>query len=774
MEITFLISIRHYTFHLRALNRKTQVKWVFIDHILWQYPVSILFLNSMPIIRVALNVPVDTLFDYAATDTSKKDIGLRTLVPFGRKLLTGVIIDVTNETQVPPEKLKAAECIFREIPPLPTALLELFQFCSQYYHHPLGPVILNGLPSKLRSNKPVKLKEQQEHYQFSLTPAGEQIDAATIPARNRVSHRLLAQLNASTILTTNEAKLISPRALKQLTEWVKSGWINATAIPTATIPKPSSPPTLTEEQESAVNTITADITQFNTWLLHGITGSGKTEVYLRLIEKVLSQGKQTLVLIPEISLTPQLEAVFRARFCTTHLVNLHSGRNDTERMQGWLQALHGEAKIILGTRLAVFTPVANLGLIIVDEEQDSSFKQQDGLRYSARDMAIFRARQTETPIILGSATPSLESYHNALTNRYRYVRLQTRANKNAALPSIQCIDIRASKATEGLSEPLVDALQECLKQKRQSLVFINRRGYAPVLLCKSCAWTAACKRCTSRLVVHLRDKKLSCHYCGHTEKFPRACPECGDQDVMPFGHGTQRVEDTLTKHFPEARILRIDRDSIRRKNAWQNILKAIHAQEVDILVGTQLLAKGHDFPNLALVGILNSDASLYSTDFRASERLFAQLMQVSGRAGRANVAGHVLIQTEFPNHPLYHALQLHDYDALAQTLLAERKAAGFPPFVYQALLRAEAHDIKIVLEFLTKASSVAVPTQNIELFDPVPAQITRLQGLERAHLLIQSPSRKQLQLFLTHWYAQINTLPTRKIRWTLDIDPLEF
>jgi primosomal protein N' (replication factor Y) (superfamily II helicase) len=727
----------------------------------------------MPIVRVALNVPINTLFDYSVTDANQKDIGLRVLVPFGRKLMTGVIIAVTTETQVPPEKLKSAECIFREIPPLPAALLELFHFCSHYYHHPLGLVIMNGLPSKLRSNKPVKLKEQQEHYQFSLTPAGKQIDSSTIPARNSVSHRLLARLKESTI-NTDDAKLISPRALKQLKEWMKSGWVNAVPMPTIQIPKPSSPPTLTAEQESVVNTITTEITQFNTWLLHGITGSGKTEVYLRLIAQVLSQGKQTLVLIPEISLTPQLEAVFRARFCTTHLVNLHSGRNDTERMTGWLQALRGEAKIILGTRLAVFTPLANLGLIIVDEEQDSSFKQQDGLRYSARDMAIFRARQTKVPIILGSATPSLESYHNALTGRYRHVRLQTRANKNAALPSVECIDIRASKATEGLSEPLVDALQECLNQKRQSLVFINRRGYAPVLLCKSCAWTAACQRCTSRLVVHLRDKKLCCHHCGHEEQFPRACPQCGDQDIMPFGHGTQRVEDTLTKHFPEARILRVDRDSIRRKNAWQDILKAIHAQEVDILVGTQLLAKGHDFPNLALVGILNSDASLYSTDFRASERLFAQLMQVAGRAGRANVAGHVLIQTEFPNHPLYHALQRHDYDALAQILLAERKAAGFPPFVYQALLRAEAHDIKIVLEFLTKASSVAAPTQSIEVFDPVPAQLTRLQGLERAHLLVQSPSRKQLQLFLTNWYAQLNTLPTHKIRWILDIDPLEF
>jgi|CXWL01.1.fsa_nt_gi primosomal protein N' (replication factor Y) len=728
----------------------------------------------MPIIRVALNIPIDTLFDYQAADAGKHDIGLRACVPFGKKMMTGVIIAVSSETQIPAEKLKSAQYIFRDIAPLPTALLDLFHFCSHYYHHPLGMVVMNGLPGKLRSNKPIKLKESSGNYQFSLTETGKQIELSSIPARNRVAHHLLTELNHTIALTSNHAKQISPRAIKLLKEWIQLGWISAIPIPAAMVTKTARIPYLTPEQEIVVNAITTEIKQFNTWLLHGITGSGKTEVYLRIIEQVLAQGKQTLVLIPEISLTPQLEAIFRARFPTTHLVSLHSGLNDTERLSGWLEAQRGEAKIILGTRLAVFTPLPNLGLVIVDEEQDGSFKQQDGLRYSARDMAIFRARQTDIPVVLGSATPSLESYYNALNGRYRSVRLQSRAIENAALPLIQCIDTRSNKTQEGLSEPLIRALDKCLTEKHQSLVFINRRGYAPVLLCKSCAWTAICQRCTSRLVVHLRDKKLCCHHCGHQEHFPRACPQCGNQDIAPFGQGTQRVEEALVAHFPDARILRIDRDSIRRKNAWQSILQTIHAQEVDILVGTQLLAKGHDFPNLSLVGILNSDVSLYSTDFRASERLFAQLMQVAGRAGRANVSGHVLIQTEFPDHPLYHALQKHDYDALAKTLLAERKMAGFPPFVYQALLRAEAHDIQIVLDFLTQASNLAEPSQSVEIFDPVPAQMLRLKGLERAHLLVQSPSRKQLQAFLTQWVTQINILPTHKVRWILDVDPLEF
>lgn len=728
----------------------------------------------MIIIRVALNTPVDCLFDYIASEATQQDIGLRVRVPFGKKLMTGIIMGVGTDTLVLPEKLKPAGYIFRDIPPLPAQLLDLFRFCSDYYHHPLGMVVMNGLPSKLRDHKPVKPKNLLGDFLYRLTDSGKQVDTSSIPPRNTVQRHLLAQLRITGALSGKDAKQISSRAMKILKEFIVQGWVEKIPVLPTIATEASSVPMLTTEQEFAVNAITAEIGKFNTWLLHGVTGSGKTEVYLRLISQVLSQGLQAIILIPEINLTPQLEAIFRARFPGTILVSLHSGLNDTERVSGWLQAQRGDAKIILGTRLAVFTPLPDLGLVIVDEEQDSSFKQQEGLRYSARDIAIFRARQTNVPVILGSATPSLESYHNAINHRYRSLRLISRAKKNATLPSINCIDTRTAKISEGLSEPLIKALENCLNQKQQSLVFINRRGFAPVLLCKSCAWTANCHRCASRLVVHLREKKLRCHHCGHLENFPRACPKCGDQDITPFGHGTQRVENKLAERFPNARILRIDRDSIRFKDAWQNILKTIQKQEVDILVGTQLLAKGHDFPNLSLVGILNPDISLYSTDFRASERLFIQLMQVAGRAGRADIAGNVLIQTEFPDHPLYHALKRHDYDSLAQTLLAERKIAGFPPFVYQALLRAQAHRIDTALDFLANAMAVAEPPENIEVYDPVPAQMSRLKGLERAHLLVQSHSRKRLQAFLTAWHKKLKAFPTRKIRWVLDIDPLEF
>lgn len=727
----------------------------------------------MPIIRVALDVPVATLFDYLAPDATAQDIGARVRVPFGRKLMTGVIMEVSACSSVSPGKLKPAAHIFHDVPPLPIALLELCRFCSDYYHHPLGEVMMNALPGRLRSSEPL-VQKSTAIFQFCFTDAGRAADTAFIPARNIVQNRLLARLRETGVISHEEAKQLSPRAPGALQKFVTLGWVKEVPVHLDSVTKAVSGPALNTEQQNAFAAIAAKISEFKAWLLHGITGSGKTEVYLQLITLLLLQGRQTLVLVPEISLTPQLEAAFRARFPATLLVCLHSRLSASERVNGWLQAQQGEAKIILGTRLAVFTPLPKLGLIIVDEEQDGSFKQQDGLRYSARDVSIFRARQANVPVVLGSATPSLESYYNAINGRYRMLRLSFRAVKNAVLPAVHCVDTRAAKSKEGLSEPLIMALEKCLARNQQSLIFLNRRGYAPVLLCKSCAWTATCHRCASRLVVHLREKQLRCHHCGHQERFPSACPECGDQDIVPFGHGTQRVEAVLAERFPDARILRIDRDSTRLKDGWERMLKDIYEQRVDILVGTQILAKGHDFPNLSLVGILNSDTSLFSTDFRAAERLFAQLMQVAGRAGRADIAGEVLIQTEFPDHPLYHALRRHDYDTLAQMLLKERKMAGFPPFVYQALLRAEAPQINAALDFLASAAAMTESSREVEVFDPVPAQMARLKGLERAHLLVQSSSRKKLQEFLTAWHTKLVTLPVRKVRWALDVDPQEF
>ena len=744
----------------------------------------------MPILRVALNVPLDTLFDYTVDTADRSEIGLRVCVPFGPKKLTGVVLDVCSESQIPAEKLKPVIAIFRDVPPLSDDLLALFAFCHSYYHHPLGMIVMNSLPVRLRGTQPVKatlLGHDAAQIGYEWNAGGSTLDASTIPAHHTVVHKLVQALNNAGWLGLQAARAISPRAIKILKQWMDKGWIvekrrNPASGATAVTDVAAEPvlPELTAEQGFAVDSVTAQFDRFDTWLLHGVTGSGKTEVYLRLIDRALSMQKQTLVLIPEINLTPQLERVFRARFAQIEIVSLHSGLNDTERLQGWLLAQQGRARVVLGTRLAVFTPMPELGLIIVDEEHDASFKQQDGLRYSARDLAVFRAKQWHIPVVLGSATPAFESYQWALTGRYRHVRLTRRAVKSADMPRIDCIDMRAEKPKLGLSAQLIRAINKCVAQQQQCLVFINRRGYAPILLCQSCGWNAVCRRCSSRLVVHMQDRKLSCHHCGHVETFPYACPQCGNQDIKPFGRGTQRIEETFAELFPTARILRIDRDTTARKNAWRDILRAIHRHEVDVLIGTQLLAKGHDFPNLALVGILDSDVSLFSTDFRAGERLFAQLMQVSGRAGRATVAGRVLIQTEYPQHPLYQALQRHDYDALAQTILAERRAAGFPPYVYQALLRAEAHSQKKVIDFLSAAHRLAHATTDsvqhaaVEIFDPVPAAMTRLKGMERAHLLVQSPSRKSLQFFLTAWYRQLNTLASYNIRWALDVDPIEF
>ncbi|MEI2767485.1 MAG: primosomal protein N' [Nitrosomonas sp.] len=734
----------------------------------------------MPIVRVALNVPVGTLFDYYAEHADQENIGLRVSVPFGKRRLAGIIMEVVANTEVPPEKLKTIQSIFTDNPPLPKELLNLFAFCSQYYHHPIGMVIMNGLPAALRTTKPIKPKKDHSatwnNTQLRLTDAGKRIALSSIPKRQRIARNLLVRFQQVESIPGEAFKEDSSRIKQLIQQWLVSGWISTDSSPHSAQDNAvtdSNIPTLTVEQDHAVNTILSAQSHFHVSLLHGITGSGKTEVYLRLIAAMLMQDKQVLVLVPEINLTPQLEAIFHNRFPCTNLISLHSGLNDTERLQGWLQAQTGEANIVLGTRLAIFTPLPNLGLIIVDEEHDHSFKQQDGLRYSARDLAIFRSKQVNIPVILGSATPSLESYHSAITGRYRVIQLTSRAIKNAALPTIQTIDTRIHKTFNGLSQPLLQALRTNLSEQQQSIIFINRRGYAPTLLCKSCAWTAACVRCSSRLVVHLRDKDLRCHYCGHQERLPIHCPECGNQDLTPFGQGTQRVTETLNTYFPNARILRIDRDSTRRKDAWRSILQKIHNQEIDILVGTQILAKGHDFPNLSLIGILNSDNSLYSTDFRASERLFAQLMQISGRAGRSNNKGQVLIQTEFPDHPLYQALQKQNFDALAKNLLIERKIAGFPPYVHQAVLRAEAHRIETVIDFLSTAAKLAKDYESIELFDPVPAQMLRLKGMERGHLLVQSASRKQLQIFLLQWQKQLSTVPTQKIRWVLDVDPVE-
>ncbi|MGV8933880.1 MAG: primosomal protein N' [Gallionellaceae bacterium] len=725
----------------------------------------------MQIVRVALDVPLSILFDYFLTENMTVVEGQRVVVPFGRKLVVAVVMECKVESSLAVERIKAVQQVLQDVPALPADILKLLRFCSDYYQHPLGMTVLSALPVRLRGSEPVLLKRALT---YALSASGRSLDLTQLPKRKVIQHKILAALQDRT-LNAAQLRALAPSAMTTLKTILEAGWVEANAEPAvAATYRFNNAHTLSDEQQQAVDTV-KQAQAYGCFLLHGITGSGKTEVYVHLMHQVLQHGGQVLLLVPEINLTPQLEYYFQSRFPDAELVSLHSGLNDGERTQNWLRAQTGEARIVLGTRLSVFTPIPQLALIIVDEEHDSSYKQQDGLRYSARDVAIFRANQRGVPIVLGSATPSLESYYNAQSGRYTLLRLSQRANVRAQLPSVRCLNISNALLPEGISPALLAALESCLQRKEQSLLFINRRGHAPVLMCTACGWLSGCPNCAGKLVLHLKDRRLRCHHCGHQQRVPLTCPSCGNADLQAIGIGTQRVEATLQQYFPEARILRVDRDSTRNKGSWNVMRKQIQEDKVDILVGTQMLAKGHDFPNLTLVGVLNPDNALYSSDFRASEKLFAQLSQVAGRAGRASKPGEVLVQTAFPEHPLFRALMAHDYDTWARTLLAEREQAGFPPFVYQVLLRAEGRQENDVFAFMHKASAAAkAQGADVEVYGVVPAAMPRRANHFLAQLLVQSSTRKALQHFLREWKALLDSIPAQKLRWSLDVDPLDF
>ncbi|MDO8464643.1 MAG: primosomal protein N' [Gallionella sp.] len=732
----------------------------------------------MQIVRIALDVPLSTLFDYTVAEDIAIAPGQRVIVPFGRRQMIGVVMERVATTDMAPERIKPVKQILHDSAPLSVELLGLLCFCSDYYRYPIGQTVLSALPARLRSDKPVISKPI---WGYRLSTSGNALDLEDFPKRKVVQRRILARLGEQPC-NLAQLKALSATVGMQLKTLVAEGWVEQYA---SHHPPPQgrgniaqhtfdNAHVLTGEQQQAVEAIST-VQGYACFLLHGITGSGKTEVYVHLIHHVLQRGGQVLLLVPEINLTPQLESYFRSRFPDVSMVSLHSGLSEGERLHNWQQAQSGAARVVLGTRLSVFVELPGLALIIVDEEHDSSFKQQDGLRYSARDVAIFRASQRGVPIMLGSATPSLESYHNAQNGRYRMLRLTGRAQADARLPTMRCINTNQTVMHHGISENLLREIGQRIARREQSLLFINRRGYAPVLMCGECGWLSGCKHCAGKMVLHLNDKRLRCHHCGYQLHLPHACPDCGNADLHPVGSGTQRVESVLQERFPEARILRVDRDSTRSKHAWQTMRTQIHANEVDILVGTQMLAKGHDFPALTLVGVLNPDGALYSSDFRAAEKLFAQLVQVAGRAGRADKPGEVLIQTAFPDHPLFRALQAHDFDGWASGQLAERQMAGFPPFVYQAMLRAEGKQEAEVYAFLNQARAAAVALRHaVEILGVVPAALPRRANHIRAQLLIQGAKRRNLQQFLCAWQPLLDALPAPKLRWSLDIDPLEF
>jgi primosomal protein N' (replication factor Y) len=671
---------------------------------------------SYCILQIALDTPLDSCFDYRwpCAPGEEPQVGQLALVDFGRREAVGLIVAVKQTTEVPADKLKDAIAVRSQLAPLTEKWLALAGFAADYYQRPLGEVALPGLPKNLRVSTTVPLD----------------------------------------------------RAIKKLAK------LDAAADTT-----PVGMPVLNPAQQQAADAI-GSAEGFAPMLLYGVTGSGKTEVYLQACAQVLARDAdaQILIMVPEINLTPQLEGNIRARFPGVMVSTLHSSLSEGERMLHWLAAHEGRARIVLGTRLAILASLPNLKLIVIDEEHDPSYKQQEGLRYSARDLAVWRARQLGIPIVLGSATPSLESWHHAQSGRYRKLELRERAVKDAVLPKVRLVDMERDRPKDGLTSTLMAALRQRMERGEQSLLFLNRRGYAPVITCEACGWISNCRRCTSYMVLHKPEHRLRCHHCSLELRIPRACPDCGNVDLQPLGRGTQRVEEGLQAMFPDARILRIDADSTRRKGSAQAAFDTVHRGEVDILVGTQMVAKGHDFKKLTLVGVLNPDTALFSQDYRASERLFAQLMQVAGRAGRAGRSEggsepEVLVQTRYATHPLYAAVMKHDYDRFAGGLLAERKQASLPPFMYQALLRAEARELAEAIAFLEAARDL-MASDAIVINDPIPMTMTRVHNVDRAQLLVESSSRPALQGFLKAWLAELRALKTR-VRWSLEVDPLD-
>ena len=735
-----------------------------------------------PILRLALPSPLRSLFDYlppAGVPHSALQPGVRLRAPFGRREVVGVLVEVVTHSEVPAAKLKPALELLDRTPPLPPALFKLCLWTAQYYQHSLGDTFSWALPVLLRQGEPAEARQERFWHATAgahpddprLSRAPRQREALKTIAQHPqgVAHSLLGQLqlNADSLgqllrkgLVRVETRRTHPHRAHQ------GSWLLQPELP------------LNPQQRAAFEAIRAGLDGFQTFLLAGVTGSGKTEIYLQLIHQVLRAGKQALVLIPEINLGPQTLARFEKRF-NARIALLHSSINDRQRLDAWLAARDGEANIIIGTRSALFTPMKNPGLIILDEEHDASYKQQEGLRYHARDLAVVRARQENLPIVLGSATPSLESLHNAHIGRYALLKLTQRAG-GAQPPRFLRLDVKIRPLDSGISGPLQQAMAQTLAAGQQVLVFLNRRGFAPSLLCHDCGWLSQCPRCDARMTLHQRHNELRCHHCGHAERPPLNCPACSHVDLRPVGAGTERAEERLATLFPDYPVLRIDRDSTARKGAMEQLFGTINKGEPCLLVGTQMLAKGHHFPRVTLVAILDADGGLFSADFRASERMAQLIVQVAGRAGRAEEPGKVIIQTHLADHPLLVQLTEQGYFAFAEQALSERRAAGLPPFSHLALLRAEAQKPGQAEDFLVQACNEAeqllaeLQLGGIELLGPVPAPMERRAGRFRAQLLLQGNARAPLHRLMNAWLPRVERLPgSRTVRWSLDVDPID-
>ncbi len=729
---------------------------------------------SPPVLRVALPAPVFGLFDYLpppGVNPAGLKPGQRLLVPFGRGERCGLLVELGEETPVPAHRLKAARALLDEQPLLDEAHLAFLRWAAAYYHHPEGEVLMSALPVRLRKGKPL-LVPRPDHV-FLLDVSGDEL--ARLEKRAPRQFELLSWLReegGSVRLEDFRVRFPSGRAALNALRRKNLVALGMGETPPAVGESPGHD--LEPEQRQAVEAVTARLDEYGAYLLDGVTGSGKTEVYFQLAEAVMARGRNVLLLVPEISLTPQLVRRVARRLAVTVAV-MHSGLSEREREQAWQLARGGGARLVLGTRSAVLAPLPDLGLVVVDEEHDASYKQQEGFRYSGRDLALVRARRAGCPVVLGSATPSLESLKNAMDGRYRWLRLTRRAG-GAGKPRMQLLDVRNQRLDGGMSPFLLEALEQTLERGEQAMVFLNRRGFAPVLTCYDCGWLSDCPRCDARQTLHRAQEKLICHHCGSERSLPARCPSCGSVELHPLGQGTEQLEQVLGRRFSGWPLVRIDRDATSRKGSLDALLAQVKKGEAGLLVGTQMLAKGHHFPRVTLVAMVDVDSGLFSADFRSAERMAQLIVQVAGRAGRGELPGRVLLQTRFPEHPLLRTLVAEDYAAFARQALEERKLAALPPCSSQALIRASARGMEIAESFLQQAAELAgrLAGEQVLVWGPVPAPMQKRAGRYRAQLLLQTTLRPELQRLLAVLVPGLLKLPDAgRVRWSVDVDPID-
>ena len=724
--------------------------------------------------RIAVNVPLsDGLLTYSHSEPLPP--GTRVLVPFRNKTVVGIVWETDIAPDMDAARILSVQTAFVEEKPLPQSWRDLLAFTSRYYHYPTGQAVFAALPQGLKETRAVEMPQPPLFY--ALNEAGR----AQTPPPTRFNKKVaLWDALLSGGMTMAALKQVNAQAAKLIEDWAEQGWIETTEAAQPALRSyhgqaSHSEFVLNTDQQKASDEIQTAFGSFQPFLLYGITGSGKTEVYFDAMAKVLAQGRQVLFLLPEINLTPQLLKRVEDRFADVPTAVLHSQMAAGKRTQDYLRAMLGQAKLVIGTRLAVFTPMDDVGLIVVDEEHDGSFKQDNELRYHARDLAVWRAKQSGCPVVLGSATPSLESWHKAQSGAYRLLQLTERAHTAAQLPQVEILNVGRLKLDNGFSPQALQLLKHNFEAGGMSLVYLNRRGFAPALFCGDCGHTFGCPNCSAKMVLHQRARQLRCHHCDHREPIPFKCPDCGNQDLTAVGHGTQRVEETLRAFLPKATVVRVDRDSTAHKNDWADLYRRIANNEIDILVGTQMLAKGHDFARLNLVIVLNADGSLYSADFRAPERLFAELMQVSGRAGRADKPGKVLIQTQLPEHPVFAAVKAQDYAVFAENELNERQMFAMPPFGFQTAVRADAPRVADAMEFLNAAKETLAPLlpESVSQFGAAPMLMVRLAERERAQIFLESTSRQDLHRAVSLWVQVLQQNRDGKIRWSVDVDTQE-